>query len=107
MAATIKMAEKLNFRVSDIYPFLRRVFYFGLILIRHISFEKSILSDLRWRLKIERGTFHVKTPKYDTFFHHGSENLNQIFLMDSPINLMCRFILAKLSKMKTRIIAAY
>jgi hypothetical protein len=34
-------------------------------------------------------------------------NLNQIFLMDSPINLKYRFILEKLSKMKTRIFAAY
>jgi hypothetical protein len=51
------------------------------------------------------GSFHVKTPKDVTFFHHGSENLNQIFLMDSPINLKYRYILAKLSKMKTRIFA--
>jgi hypothetical protein len=40
-------------------------------------------------------------------WHHGSENLNQIFLMDSSIHLKYRFILAKLSKIKTRIFAAY
>jgi hypothetical protein len=40
-------------------------------------------------------------------WHHGSENLIQIFLMDSSINLKYRFILAKLSKMETRIFAAY
>jgi hypothetical protein len=40
-------------------------------------------------------------------WHHGSENLSQNFLMDSPINLKYSYILAKLSKMKTRIFAAY
>jgi hypothetical protein len=41
------------------------------------------------------GTFQVKPPKDVTFFHHGSENLNQIFLMDSPINLKYRYFSSK------------
>ena len=40
-------------------------------------------------------------------WHHGSENLNQTFSIDSSINLKYRFRTTKLSKMKTRIFTAY
>jgi hypothetical protein len=82
--------------------FLKTSFYSQIYLL-----NEPIMYLAELKFEISFGTFHVKKPKVVTFFRHGSENLNQIFLTDSPINLKYRFILAKLTKMKTRIFAAY
>jgi hypothetical protein len=100
--------------------FFQRIFTFLMYEIESFTSENSENSRFviyfadSWNVQQDNvihifssGTFHVKTPKDVTCFHHGSENLNQIFLMDSPINLKYRFILAKLLKMKTQIFAAY
>ena len=40
-------------------------------------------------------------------WHHGSENLRQIFFTDCSVNLKQRFRTPKSSKFKTRIFTAY
>jgi hypothetical protein len=71
-------------------------------------FRQNLITFLVFSRKtLLKGTFHVKTPKDFQVFHHGSENLNQIFSTDSPIKLKLRFRTSKLSKTKTRIFAAY